>query len=92
MIEIFKTNVTNHSIAVKISELICLYFGGHSASFDLEDCDKVLRVQSDHGLVPSQTIIRLLQRMGFCAEILTDEKPSVVDMMLHETKYYPVME
>lgn len=92
MIEIFKTNVTDHSIAVKISELIYLHFGGYSASFDLEDCDKVLRIQSNNGLVPSQTIIRLLQAMGFCAEILTDEKPSIVDMMLHETKYYPVME
>ncbi|MCE7040240.1 hypothetical protein [Dyadobacter sp. CY312] len=92
MIEIFKTNVTDHSIAIKISELICLHFAGYSASFDLEDCDRVLRVQSGSEFVPSQAIIKLLQGMGFCAEILLDEGPSAVQMMLHEMKYYPVLE
>jgi hypothetical protein len=92
MTEIFKTNVTDPMIAGKLAELICLHVDGYTVSFDLEDCDKILRVHSHQGSVAAPTIINLLKIMGFYAEILPDNIPSVVDMMLHETKYYPVLE
>jgi hypothetical protein len=92
MIEIFKTDVNVPSKASQLVELICLYFHGCSASFDLEDCDKVLRVYSEKRSIPSHHIIKFMREMGFRAEILSDETPSIVDMLLHDTKYHPVPE
>lgn len=39
-------------------------------NFDLEDCDKILRIDSEREI--SQAIIRLLQEKGYNCEELTD--------------------
>ncbi|REA63762.1 hypothetical protein DSL64_04865 [Dyadobacter luteus] len=90
MIEVFKTNIVEPHIAGIVMEVIHLHFRILKASFDLEDCDKVLRIQSESGTVPAAGIIRLLGGMGYLAEILQDEQPTAVQMMMHETKFYPV--
>ena len=48
-------------------------FPFYSANFDLEDCDRILRVESDETSVKSELIISLLSKYNFDAEILEDE-------------------
>lgn len=48
IVEVFKTNVGNQHLAEKIlSELNQLY-PDYRINFDLEDCDKVLRIESQN--------------------------------------------
>tara|TARA_Y100000815_G_scaffold223362_1_gene210368 strand:- start:492 stop:752 length:261 start_codon:yes stop_codon:yes gene_type:complete len=48
IVEVFKTNVGNQHLAEKIiSELNQLY-PEYRINFDLEDCDKVLRIESNN--------------------------------------------
>ncbi len=73
MIEVFKTNVKEQSQANFLLEQIHKTFEGHEANFDLEDCDKILRVRYTEGLIQTCSLIQLLNNFGFCAEILSDE-------------------
>lgn len=72
MIEVFKTNVCDPEHANSLLEKIHASFTGHSASFDLDDCDRVLRVQCHTGSVESPLLISLLKEHGYHAEILPD--------------------
>lgn len=73
MVEVFKTNVQTRHHAQLLLNRIHACFGQYRASFDLEDCDRVLRVESCYGVVPPHSLIELLQEAGFQAEVLPDE-------------------
>jgi hypothetical protein len=75
MIEIFKTNVHHKDIAGELLKQIHQNFSSYVANFDLEDCDRILRVQCIHGTVESSCIIDLVQTFGYDAEILPDDVP-----------------
>ena len=47
-------------------------FAGYKANFDLDDCDRILRVRSTMGPVESYRLIHLLKELGFKAEVLPD--------------------
>jgi len=74
MIEVFKTNVQEKKQVNKLLDEIHRTFPMYKANFDLEDCDKILRVYSS-GFIQSSFIIELVKNNGFYAEILTDEIP-----------------
>ncbi|RZJ56139.1 MAG: hypothetical protein EOO44_00665 [Flavobacterium sp.] len=68
MIEVFKTNVQeieqSKIIVIKLLE----HFPDSNINFDLEDCDKILRV---HALTISHSkIIDLLDSYGYKCEVL----------------------
>jgi tRNA G26 N,N-dimethylase Trm1 len=69
MIEIYKTNVKTRRQASQIIGLLQNSFSKISINFDLQDCDKVLRVE---GIKPADTtkVISDLIRLGFTCEIL----------------------
>jgi len=67
MIEVFKTNVTEQCHANMIIERIHHAFTDHQANFDLEDCDKILRVKYTGGKISSARLIAFLQNLGFSA-------------------------
>ncbi len=73
MIEVFKTNVNERNEANRLVEQIHENFEGHQANFDLEDCDKILRVKSATGSIQVSRLITLLNDFGFHAEVLPDE-------------------
>jgi hypothetical protein len=76
MIEVFKTNVNNRTDANRLVEAIHKLCAEHMANFDLEDCDKILRIKSARE-VYADDIIGLLEDYGFNAEVLQDEmKPT----------------
>jgi hypothetical protein len=82
MVEVFKTNVDDRGHADMLIDEIHQTFIGHKANFDLEDCDKILRVKCITGLVQSSLIIDFLKRFGFEAEILPDEVLTMPDIKL----------
>jgi len=63
MIEVFKTNVMQAQQAKKIIDLLLCYFPDCKINFDLEDCDKILRVEGCNFF--SVDIINFLKSIGF---------------------------
>lgn len=75
MVEIFKTDVTCPAHAGVLVDIIYDTFPYYRANFDLQDCDRILRVVSPAGAIDAEGIIRLLERYGYCAGPLPDEVP-----------------
>ena len=53
VVEVFKTNVNKRRQANRLLDAIHNAFGNHKANFDLDDCDRILRVQCDNGTLIS---------------------------------------
>ena len=75
MVEVFKTNVSKTDEAEMLVDRIHLNFAEYKVNFDLEDCDKILRVKSTSGSVQPGTLIEFLKDLGFSAEVLPDDFP-----------------
>lgn len=73
MVEVFKTNVVDQDQAKWIIDQIQSTYSHYKASFDLEDCDRILVVKCISGEVLSLQVIELLNRLDCHAEILPDE-------------------
>jgi len=73
MVEVFKTDVQYADHARALVDRIHRAFPGYKANFDLEDCDRILRVACTHGDINTSRLISLLNHMGVWAEVLTDE-------------------
>ncbi len=68
MVLVFKTNV-NSSLKVKrITPKLNSLFPNSKWNFDLEDCDRILRFESDHNVM--KEIILLMKILGFECEAL----------------------
>ena len=77
MIEVFKTDVADARSAARIVDALharCLLY---VANFDLEDRDRVLRVNCILGQVDAPEVIALLELHGFAAQVLPDEIPQL---------------
>ena len=70
MIEVFKTNIQNPKRAEKIAKALSRHFGYQSVAFDLEDCDKILRIEADN--ISNPEVIKLLQELGCQCKVLPD--------------------
>jgi hypothetical protein len=68
MIEVFKTNVQLISDSIHIIDIIKKQFPNYKINFDLEDCDKILRVEGDK--IASKSIVDCLNYLGYaCVEL-----------------------
>ncbi len=72
MVEVFKTDVNSQDHADRLIDEIRHTCLGYKANFDLEDCDRILRVKSSSGKVQASLFINLLKDSGFSAEVLPD--------------------
>ncbi len=82
-IEVFRTNVNDAASAKMLLSTIHDSFGQYTANFDLDDCDKILRVKSKEGVVDPTPLIQLLHAFGFEASVLPDEiEPFSLDQLL----------
>jgi hypothetical protein len=70
MVEVFKTDVERPDHAASIVETITEHFRGYQVNFDLQDCDRILRVKSADSNVRSEKIIEILAGRGYRAEVL----------------------
>jgi uncharacterized protein YqkB len=70
MIEVYKTNVKSKDQANKLVRHIHKTFMNSQANFDLEDCDKILRVKSNGEFIQPSSLIHLVKSFGYDAEVL----------------------
>jgi hypothetical protein len=68
MIEVFKTNVENAGDANNIVQMLLQHFPGSRINFDLQDCDKILRVEGKDFCI--ETILTFMNESGFHCSIL----------------------
>lgn len=68
MVEVFKTNVAEAEHAERMVSLLQQHFPGGRITFDLEDCDKILRIENTH--IPVENIISLLHENQYECSIL----------------------
>lgn len=86
MVEVFKTNVNSHCHASLLVYRLERVFTGYSVNFDLEDCDRILRIKCASGTVQPLPVIAFLQQHGYVAEVLPDEQP--VAPLVHTQRFY----
>ena len=70
MVEVFKTNVEHRELAEQLASILQSRFTFCKINFDLDDCDKILRVEGKQICVES--IIEILNIHGLQCEVLTD--------------------
>lgn len=68
MIEVFKTNVQEEWQCKMIIETLLEHFPNSSINFDLEDCDKILRIHAP--TISNTKIIDVLNFHGYSCEVL----------------------
>jgi hypothetical protein len=68
MVEVFKTNVEEQQQAAKLLEVLTQHFPLSRINFDLDDCDRILRVEGD--TVSYKEIIELITNNGYQCKIL----------------------
>ncbi len=68
MVEVFKTNVQLFEQAATLAEKLSSHFPSIKINFDLEDCDKVLRVEGTT-IFPNK-IIEMLNSSGYHCQVL----------------------
>jgi hypothetical protein len=72
MVEVFKTNVASNFQATRLAGVIEFRFDGYKVNFDLDDHDRILRIESDRK-VEIDPVITFLKDIGVRAEVLPDE-------------------
>jgi hypothetical protein len=82
MIEVFKTDVSSRDNAQTLIERIHERFDHCEANFDLEDCDRILRVKGIRTATEVFIILNLVREMGCDAQILPDDYPSFDNLLL----------
>lgn len=66
MVEIFKTNVNSNEHAQRLASLL----HPMKATFDLDDCDKILRVEDSQ--IDTDLVVRFVNAQGFVCTLLED--------------------
>jgi hypothetical protein len=70
MIEVFKTNVKNKAQAIKIIKILKGNFGYEKVNFDLQDSDRILRIEAPSVL--PHCVIGILKTERLECELLND--------------------
>lgn len=68
MIEVFKTNVEQPGLAQEIIQQLNSLFPEYRVNFDLQDCDKILRIEGKE--ISCNVIREILTRQGIICEVL----------------------
>ena len=68
MVEVFKTNIECECVAQKVEKIVIENFQNIQINFDLEDCDKILRIEGEE--IPIAEIIKTIQNVDVFCEIL----------------------
>ena len=68
MVEVYKTNVRHKRQAKRLLGVLSEQFPMFSINFDLEDCDKILRVEGRN--IPQGKIARLVAENGYQCSVL----------------------
>ena len=69
-VEVFKTNVAHKKAAKAIMEEIGIHQHTYKCNFDLDDCDKILRIENASGNVDVKLIFSILKKNNYEGTIL----------------------
>lgn len=68
MVHVFKTSVVSKKQAQVVGSFLNILLPSQEWNFDLEDCDKILRIETEE--VAPETVITILNSQGFvCHEL-----------------------
>ncbi len=70
MIEVFKTNINSKKIADKIRSCLEEAFPEHDINFDLDDSDKILRVEARK--LDCEKIMEMIKRENIKIKVLEE--------------------
>lgn len=76
MVEVFKTSVRSNADAAWVLAQLEAAFPEHEINFDLEDCDHILRLETNALRVDITSVLELVKNQGFDIEVLPDEIPN----------------
>ncbi len=68
MVEVFTTNIENRQMASGILTALQLQFPGMEVNIDLDDCDRVMRCESDH--IDADAIIAFVKSFKIMITVL----------------------
>lgn len=68
MVEIFKTNVQQQEQAKELLEVLGQQFPASRINFDLDDCDRILRVEAER--IAQEEIIELVESNGYECSVI----------------------
>lgn len=71
-VEVFQTNVPNRRTAAMLLRQLRAQFPACRINFDLDDCDRILRVQSPAGPPDAPAVAAVLHASGYACAILPD--------------------
>ena len=63
MVEVFKTNVQRVHESKKLLKQLAGCFSTARINFDIQDCDRILRIEDVH--VPVEDVIRIIRSYGY---------------------------
>ncbi len=69
-VEVFKTNVLNKDTAQSILAEIGSHQPEYKCNFDLDDCDKVLRIENAGGRIDAELVFKILEKNNHSGAIL----------------------
>lgn len=72
MIEVFKTSVQDQIQARIVRQLLLVQNPLLEINFDLEDCDKILRIKNIEEAVDISSVLKVLNETGIYVEVLAD--------------------
>ncbi|HWZ35846.1 MAG TPA: hypothetical protein VNW51_06775 [Mucilaginibacter sp.] len=67
-VEVFKTNVNEIETSERLIQQVLDHFPHSRVNFDMEDCDRILRVEAN--TVVPEKIIEILASHGYFCEVL----------------------
>jgi hypothetical protein len=70
MIEVFKTNINDSFSAEKLKTELLKILPDSIINFDLEDCDKIMRIESE--TINKKNIVSAFKNYGYSCEPLPD--------------------
>lgn len=71
MVEVFKTNINSKKKAKQVLLLLKDLFPLAQINFDLEDCDKILRIETVEASIDDKIVVQLMNQNGFYTEALS---------------------
>lgn len=71
-VEIFKTDVEDSSTGNMIVNALTKYFPSYIINFDLDDCDRILRVESKNGNIEINSIIKIVKLHSTEIDLITE--------------------
>ncbi|MGN6645603.1 MAG: hypothetical protein ACTHJT_03645 [Cytophaga sp.] len=72
MVEVYKTSVQDHIQAKVVKQLLLAQNPSLEINFDLEDCDRILRIKNIEDAVDISSVLKVLHETGIYVEVLQD--------------------